>query len=68
MYKTGYINKTYSNYIRMKQGLTPQELSNDCRQPSYSNYYPIVLNKYEICNHDNIYFLNMPLLKYLEAP
>ena len=81
MYKTGYINQTLSNYTRMKQGLAPQELANVCKQPSYNNYYPIILNKYEICDHDNIYFPNMPppnyglppvppndLLKYLQAP
>jgi len=81
MYKTGYINQPLNNYIRMKQGLSPQEISNYYKQPPTSNYYPIVLNKKQVCNHNNVYFLNMPptnyglppvppneLLRYLEAP
>ena len=64
MYRTGFINKNNDTYIRMKQGLPPQQLSNDCQQPSYDNYYPQNLKSVEICNSDNLYFINMPPVDY----
>lgn len=80
MYTTGFISRPNNTYLRMKQGLMPQELASNCYQPSL--YYPKDLENCQICNNYNLYPIKMPrpdygkfpyspnsqCLKYIEAP
>ena len=68
MYRTGFINKNVDTYIRMKQGLPVQELASLYRQPSSKYYYPHNLNSFQVCNHANMYPLNMPEIYYGVSP
>lgn len=65
---TGFINGNYNDYLRMKQGLMPQNLASDCYSPpDWTNYRVPVQTQY-MCNGPNMYPITLPRVNYGSAP
>lgn len=64
LYNIGFINSNYSDFLRMKQGMMPQNLSSDCFSPPNWTSYNIPLDNKYSCNGQNLYPMNFYNLTY----
>ena len=68
LYNTGFINKNYNDFLRMKQGMMPQNLTSDCFSPADWTSYNIPVDKRYSCNGPNLYPVNFYDLTYNTDP
>ena len=54
LYNTGFINQNYNDFLRMKQGMMPQNLTSDCFSPPDWTKYNIPINKEYSCSGPNL--------------
>jgi len=66
LYNTGFLPSN-STYIRMKQGLAPQDLASNCYQPK-TTLYRVPLQHNQVCNTNNLYPINLPVINYGMKP
>ncbi len=66
--KLGFFNGNYNDYLRMKQGLMPQNLSSDCYSPPDWTSYNVPVNTNYMCNGYNMYPIKLPYPDYGSAP
>ena len=68
LYNTGFIKSNQNDYLRMKQGLMPQNLASDCfSPPDWTSYNVPVDNEYK-CTGPNKYPVNFYNLTYNSEP
>ena len=68
LYKTGFINSNYNDYLRMKQGMMPQNLASNCYSPpSWFSYNVPVDIEYD-CKGPNKYPITFPNVNYGSNP
>lgn len=65
---TGYINPNYNDYLRMKQGLMPQNLASDCFSPPNWSSYSVPVNMPYSCMGENKYPIKLPRPNYGNKP
>ena len=68
LHDTGYINTNYNDYLRMKQGLMPQNLSSNCYSPPTSYSYNVPVDRKYACNGPNFYPITFPNVDYGSDP
>jgi hypothetical protein len=68
LYNTGYINRNYNDYFRMKQGLMPQNLASNCFSPPSSVYYNVPVDTMYQCTGPNLYPIHFPNINYGSFP
>ena len=62
--KLGFFNGNQNDYLRMKQGLMPQNLSSDCYSPPNWTSYDVPVNPKYMCNGINMYPIKLPYPNY----
>jgi hypothetical protein len=68
LYNTGFIKSNYNDYLRMKQGLMPQNLASDCFSPPDWTSYNVPVEPQYACNGPNMYPVNFYNLSYGNNP
>jgi len=68
LYNTGIINKNYNDFLRMKQGLMPQNLSSDCFSPNNWTSYEVPVKQEFSYTGENKYPVNFYNLTYNSNP
>ena len=62
--KIGFFNGNYNDFLRMKQGLMPQNLSSDCYSPPDWTSYEVPVNVNYMCNGNNMSPIKLPYPDY----
>ena len=68
LYKTGYLNSNYNDYLRMKQGLLPQNLASDCYSPPCAYSYNVPVDIEYDWKGPNKYPISFPEVNYGSNP
>jgi len=68
LYKTGFIDPNYNDYLRMKQGIMPQNLASDCYSPPCNYSYNVPVDKKYSCKGPNKYPITFPDVNYGNKP
>lgn len=66
--KLGFFNANYNDYLRMKQGLMPQNLSSTCYSPPNWYSYNVPVDTNYMCNGYNMYPIKLPYPDYESTP
>jgi hypothetical protein len=64
LHDAGFINSNYNDYLRMKQGLMPQNLASNCFSPPLSYSYNVPVDRKYSCNGPNFYPITFPKVDY----
>ena len=66
--KLGFINSNYNDFLRMKQGMMPQNLSSNCYSPPNWNSYNVPVDTNYMCNGYYMYPIKLPDPDYGNKP